>query len=71
VSDAITVTGAKVGMAVTVYPPYNLQAIMAQGYVVTNDMVRIALYNTGLVGTVNLVSGTWKVRCSLISGELT
>jgi hypothetical protein len=70
-SAAITVTGAKVGMAVTVYPPYNLQAIMAQGYVVADNMVRIALYNTGLIGTVNLVSGTWKVRCSLISGELT
>jgi hypothetical protein len=69
VSSAITVTGATLGMEVTVYPPYNLQGIIAQGYITSSDTARVVLYNTGAVGTINLVSGTWKIRVKAITGE--
>jgi hypothetical protein len=59
-SSAITITGAAFGDTVTVGAPYDLQGITCTGYVSLADAVKIRLQNeTG--GTINLVSGDWKV----------
>lgn len=57
----MTVTGATVGNFVIVAAPYDLQGITVTGYVSAANTVSIKLHN-GTVGTVDLASGTWKVR---------
>lgn len=60
-SAAITVTGAAFGDFVTVAAPYDLQGIVATGYVSAANTARIRLQNeTG--GAIDLASGTWRVR---------
>lgn len=60
-SGDITVTGAAFGDFVEVAAPYDLQGIVATGYVRAADTVRIRLQNeTG--GAIDLPSGTWRVR---------
>lgn len=59
-SAAITVTGAAFGDSVDVCAPYDLQGIIASGYVSAANTVRVRLQNaTG--GAIDLTSGTWKV----------
>lgn len=60
-SSNITVTGAALGDAVLVFPPYDLQGVRAFGWVSAANTVKIRLENeTG--GAVDLDSGAWKVR---------
>jgi polygalacturonase len=60
-SSGITVTGAAFGDFVIITNPYDLQGIIAVGYVSAANTVRIRLQNeTG--GTIDLASGTWRVR---------
>lgn len=59
-SSGITVTGAALGDIVELYPPYDLQGVMAQGQVSAADTINIALNNSNS-GTVDLASGTWGV----------
>lgn len=57
-SSGITVTGAALGDMVELFPPYDLQGIMAQGNVSAANTIKISLFNpTG--GTIDLASGTW------------
>lgn len=59
-SAAVTITGAAFGDTVTVGAPYDLLGILCTGYVSAADTAKIRLQNeTG--GTINLVSGDWKV----------
>jgi len=59
-SSAITVKGAALGDRVELFPPYDLQGVMVQGFVSAADTVKISMFNpTG--ATVDLASGTWKV----------
>jgi len=60
-SSAITVTGAALGDYVLVSAPYDLQGITATAYVSATDTVKIRLQNE-TTGTIDLASGTWKVR---------
>lgn len=60
VSSGITVTGAALGDYVELYPPYDMQGIMAQGVVSASNTIKISL--TSCSGsTVDLASGTWGV----------
>jgi hypothetical protein len=59
-SAGITVTGAAVGDAVLVYPPYDLEDTVVTGYVQAADTVEIRLQNES-TGTRDLASGTWHV----------
>ena len=60
-SSNITVDGAIIGNAVDVIPPYDTQGIICYGYVSASNVVNIRIQNeTG--GTIDLSSGTWKVR---------
>lgn len=60
-SAAIAITGVKFGMHISVAAPYDLQGILAVGYVSSAGNVKIRLQNeTG--GAINLVNGEWKVR---------
>lgn len=59
-SSAITVNGAQFGDIVEVLPPYDLQGVLAFGYVSSVNTVIIRLINnTG--SSKNLPSGQWKV----------
>jgi len=60
VSSGITVTGAALGDAVELYPPYDTQGIMFQGAVSAADTIKISLTSCA-AGTVDLASGTWGV----------
>ena len=60
-STAITTTGAALGDFVLVSAPYDMQGILATGYVSATNTVKIRIQNE-TVGTINLASGTWKVR---------
>lgn len=60
-SSGITVTGAVLGNYVLVAAPYDLQGITVTAYVSAANTVKIRLYN-GTAGTIDLASGTWKVR---------
>jgi hypothetical protein len=60
-SAGITVLGASLGDYVLVAAPYDLQGITCNGYVSATNAVKIRLQNeTG--GTIDLASGTWKVK---------
>ena len=59
-SSGITVTGAELGDFVLVSAPYDLQDIIATGYVQAADTVEIRLQNES-GSTVDLASGTWRV----------
>lgn len=59
-SAGITVTGAALGDAVVVYPPYDLQDVTCTGYVQAADTVEIRLQNES-TGVRDLASGTWQV----------
>ena len=60
-SSAITITGAVLGDFIAVSAPYDMQGILASGYVSATNTARIRVQNeTG--GTIDLASGTWKVR---------
>lgn len=61
VSSDITVTGAALGDYVLVSAPYDQAGVIAQGYVTADDTVNIVVFNaTG--STVDLASGTWKIK---------
>lgn len=60
VSSGITVTGAALGDAVELYPPYDLQGIIAQAAVSAANTIKISLTSCN-TGTVDLASGTWGV----------
>lgn len=60
VSTAITVTGAALGDAVDLYPPYDTQGIMYQASVSAANAIKISLTSAS-AGTVDLASGTWGV----------
>jgi hypothetical protein len=61
ISSGITVTGALTGDMVEVYPPYDLQGLIATAYVTAADTVKISIFNpTG--GTVDLASGAWMLK---------
>jgi len=60
-SSDITVTGAKPGDLVIVTAPYDLQGVMAFGYVSADDKVKIVLFNKS-GSTVDLASGKWKIK---------
>lgn len=57
---AITVTGAVVGDAVIVYPPYDMEDTLYVGYVQAADTVEIRHQNES-TGARDLASGTWEV----------
>lgn len=60
-SASITVTGASLGDFAICSAPYDLQGITCNAYVDATNSVKIRLQNeTG--GTIDLASGTWKVR---------
>lgn len=61
VPSGITVTGALLGDRVELFPPYDMQGIIAFGYVSAQDTVKISLFNpTG--GTIDLASGSWTIH---------
>ncbi|CAM4098192.1 hypothetical protein L1N85_10705 [Paenibacillus alkaliterrae] len=59
-SSAIAITGAALGDAVELYPPYDTQGVIYQASVSSAGNIRIALHNAS-AGTVDLASGTWGV----------
>ncbi|MEJ0062413.1 MAG: DUF2793 domain-containing protein [Alphaproteobacteria bacterium] len=60
-SSGITVTGAAFGDFARVAAPYDLQGVTATAYVSAANTVVIRLQN-GTGGTIDLASGSWKVR---------
>lgn len=60
-SPSFTVAGAAFGDFVMVAAPYNLQAIIATGYVSAANTVLVRIHN-GTGAAVNLGSGTWSVK---------
>ena len=60
VSSGITVTGAALGDAVDLYPPYDTDGVIYQASVSAADTIKISLINTNS-GTKDLASGTWGV----------
>lgn len=60
-SSGITITGAALGDRVNLFPPYDMQGVIAYGSVSAADTIKISLFNpTG--GTIDLASGTWRVQ---------
>lgn len=60
-SANITVTGAALGDHVLVSAPYDTQGIIAYGWISAANPAKIRIQNeTG--GTIDLASGTWKVK---------
>lgn len=59
-SSGITVTGAALGDAVDLYPPYDTDGVIYQGNVSAADTIKISLFNANS-GTKDLASGTWGV----------
>lgn len=61
VTNAITVTGAALGDRVELFPPYDLQGVIAFGFVSAANAVKISFFNpTG--GTIDLASGSWTIH---------
>lgn len=61
-SGAISVPNAELGDSVTIGAPYDMQGIIAHGYVSSATFVKIALWNGTGSGPIDLASGTWKVN---------
>ncbi len=62
ISPAFKVLTSSVGDHVEVYPPYDLQGLIATGYVENSTgTVRVTLWNPQSTA-VNLGSGSWGVR---------
>lgn len=61
-SASITATGAALGDYVLVAAPYDLQDLIATGYVQATNTVEIRIQNENAGANVNLASGTWKVK---------
>jgi hypothetical protein len=57
-SSGITVTGAAIGDMVELFPPYDMQGIMAYGFVSAANTIKISLFNP-TAGTIDLASGSW------------
>lgn len=62
-SSGITVTGAKLGDRVNIFPPttYSTQGIRFEGYVDAADTIKIVTTNP-TASTVDLASGTYTVQ---------
>lgn len=61
VSSGITVTGCALGDSVDLYPPYDLQGVIAQAAVSASNTIKISLFNTNS-GTIDLASSaSWGV----------
>lgn len=60
VSTAITVTGAALGDAVELFPPYDTDGVIYQGSVSAANAIKISLFNAN-TGTKDLASGTWGI----------
>lgn len=60
-SAAITVTGAELGDAVVVFPPYDLQDMTVTGYVQAANTVEIRIQNES-GNTIDLAEATWYVK---------
>jgi len=62
VTSAVTVTGARLGDRVEVFPPaYDLQGIMVFGFVSAANQVKLSFFNpTG--ATIDLASGDWTIQ---------
>lgn len=60
-SASIPVTDAQLGDFVWVSAPYDLQGILAMGYVDVANSVKVRLQNE-TTGAIDLASGTWRVR---------
>ncbi len=61
-SSDITVTGAALGDAVVVYPPYDLQGLLCSGWVSATDTAKIRIQHETGGANVNLASGVWRVK---------
>ena len=61
VSSGITVTGAALGDRVELFPPSDMQGVIAFGYVSATDTIKISLFNP-TAGTIDLASGTWTIH---------
>lgn len=61
VSSGITVTGAALGDRVELFPPYDTQGILFQGFVSAPDTIKISLFNP-TAGAIDLGEGTWTVQ---------
>jgi hypothetical protein len=60
-TTGITVTGAALGDRVEVFPPYDLQGVMAFGFVSAANTVKISFFNP-TAGTIDLASGSWTIH---------
>lgn len=60
-SPPISVTGADYGDFAVVSAPYDLQGVVASGYVYSPDTVKISVFNS-TSSAVTLGAGIWKVR---------
>lgn len=61
VTSAITVTGAALGDRVELFPPADMQGVMAFGFVSAANAVKVSFFNpTG--STIDLASGTWTIH---------
>ncbi|AIQ19527.1 hypothetical protein H70357_24535 [Paenibacillus sp. FSL H7-0357] len=61
VTAAITATGAALGDRVELFPPADMQGVMAFGYVSAANAVKISFFNP-TAGTIDLASGTWTIH---------
>ncbi|RAV22206.1 hypothetical protein [Paenibacillus contaminans] len=59
-SSGLTVTGAAFGDHVILTAPYDLQGVIASGFVSAANTVKVSFFNpTG--GTIDLASGSYKI----------
>lgn len=57
----ITATGAALGDRVEVFPPFDMQGVMAFGFVSAANTVKISFFNP-TAGTIDLASGDWTIH---------
>jgi hypothetical protein len=61
VSSEIDIDGAELGDRVELFPPYDTEGVIFQGFVSASGKVKISLFNpTG--GTIDLDEGDWIVK---------
>jgi hypothetical protein len=60
-TTTVAITNAAIGDHLDVYPPYDLQGLMATAAASSAGNATLSIFNP-TVGTVNLASGTWMVR---------